>query len=189
MCVYVRTYVCMYIRTCVRMYVCVRVPPVLRQHVRHGPGTRASFPSEHVFVRMYVCMYVRTYVCSYVRVCMSASCASPACWSWSCRSSPAVLAATLRRTLYTHSLSLTHTYTHTLIHIHTHTHRMYADRLLMYRERGAGVYGSLSYWVSSLGAYVRVPLYVRTVSVPSCIRTYVRTCMRVHVWVCGCVEA
>jgi hypothetical protein len=31
--------------------------------------------------------------------------------------------------------------------------RMHADRLLLHRERSAGVYGSFSFWVSSLGGW------------------------------------
>jgi hypothetical protein len=43
------------------------------------------------------------------------------------------------------------------------TNSVFDDRLLFYRERGAGVYGSLPYWFSSSIAYV---LQVRVSSSP-----------------------
>jgi len=35
-----------------------------------------------------------------------------------------------------------------------HAHSVSDDRLLFYRERGAGVYGALPYWFSSSLAYI-----------------------------------
>lgn len=54
--------------------------------------------------------------------------------------------------------------------------RIFQDRLLFYREKGAGVYGPVEYWWSIVVAQVRGWCSRRPAVILRCV------CLRMHVW-------